>query len=107
MAKKASDELITCPNCAESIQANAVVCRFCQRGLSDVHFKKCPYCAEMVRRFAKRCRFCQSTFADPPGASGRPPQGAPVPRIPIEPQRSSAVALALPTPENDQDPAEP
>jgi hypothetical protein len=30
-----------------------------------------------------------------------------VPRIPIEPQRSSAVALALPTPENDQDPAEP
>lgn len=103
MSQQGSGERIACPNCAELIQSHAVVCRFCQRGLSDVHFKKCPYCAEMVRRFAKRCRFCQSSFADPPGASGWPPQGAPVPRVPVIPQRSTAIALPLPTPETSEE----
>jgi hypothetical protein len=103
MSEKASGERVACPNCAELIHSRAVVCRFCQRGLSDVHFKKCPYCAEMVRRFAKRCRFCESSLVEPPGASGRPPQGAPVPRVPNIPQRSAAIALALPTPEKTED----
>jgi hypothetical protein len=107
MSSKSGTGEIACPNCAEFIQSKAAVCRFCQRGLSDVHFKKCPYCAEMVRRLAKRCRYCQSSLAEPPGASGRPPSGSPVPRVPIIPQRSAAIALSLPTPEKGEDIGEP
>jgi len=55
---------ISCPNCAEPLQATALFCRFCHRGLSTLHYKKCSHCAEMVRRTASRCRFCRSDLSE-------------------------------------------
>lgn len=53
-------DLVCCPNCDEQIKAKAIVCRFCQTGVSPEHFRSCPFCFEMVRRQAKLCRFCRS-----------------------------------------------
>ena len=53
-------ESIRCPNCAEWINVNAILCRHCQCGLSPVHFKPCHSCSEMVRKGATRCKYCQS-----------------------------------------------
>lgn len=61
-----------CPNCAERINAGAIICRFCQHGISAKHFRPCINCAEMVRIEASRCRFCQT---DLPGQS--PPNQSP------------------------------
>src|SRR6516162_4382940 len=88
-----------CPNCAELIQAAAVFCRFCQRGLSTAHFKKCPHCAEMVKKSAQFCRFCQSDLSEPSEPQARPPHGTPVPRKPLTPLRASEIALPLPVEE--------
>lgn len=95
-----------CPNCAETLQVEAIFCRFCHRGLSSIHYKKCSRCAEMVRKSATRCRFCQSDLSEPsqpPGTSGRPPTGAPVPRVPVNPLRSTEIALPLPIPSKSED----
>ena len=51
-------ELVYCPHCNELIRQAAILCRFCQRGLSAKHFKNCPRCHEMIRPFARKCRFC-------------------------------------------------
>jgi len=89
-----ANDLVKCPNCAESIKGDAIVCRFCQRGLSPKHFKKCPFCAEMVRHAAQKCRYCQSSLSEPP--QGRPGAGSRVPRPSPGPLKSTEVALALP-----------
>jgi RNA polymerase primary sigma factor len=56
---RATDELYSCPNCAEKIRRNAILCRFCGRGLSKELFRPCQYCAEMIRKDALLCRFCR------------------------------------------------
>jgi predicted regulator of Ras-like GTPase activity (Roadblock/LC7/MglB family) len=75
------DEYINCPNCAELINPDAILCRFCQRGLSDKQFRPCPQCGEMIRNEALFCRFCRRELTEaapsqpppeePPGAVGR------------------------------------
>jgi hypothetical protein len=102
---------IACPNCAEPISNKAIMCRFCQRGLSSQHFKKCRFCAEMVRRSAHKCRFCMANLSDtPPGSTGpprRPPQGAPVPRVPLKPVKATETTLPLPEPEKEVETIQP
>jgi type IV secretory pathway VirB4 component len=55
-----ADHRIECPNCAELIQPKALVCRFCNCGLSSEQFIACPFCAESIRKSATRCRNCRS-----------------------------------------------
>lgn len=52
-----------CPNCGELINAGAILCRFCDSGISPAHFRGCPFCAEMVRNEATFCRVCRSDFS--------------------------------------------
>jgi small subunit ribosomal protein S1 len=59
-----SEELINCPNCDEPIQSTAIMCRFCQSGLSKQHFRECPLCCEMVRVDALVCRYCSSEISN-------------------------------------------
>lgn len=42
----------------------AIVCRFCDRGICQNSFKNCPHCSEMVWTTATYCRYCKSTIGE-------------------------------------------
>src|SRR5271168_4320545 len=67
------DKMIDCPNCAESIKADAILCRFCQSGLSTDHFSECPYCSEMVRKDVALCRYCKTSIVGRKAMAGQSP----------------------------------
>lgn len=96
---------LRCPDCAETIESEAIMCRYCKRGISGKHYHQCPFCCEMVRKTAHRCRYCKLDLQPPPqfgidfNDGGQPPDGAPVPRPSSGPLGSKAVALPLPEPE--------
>jgi hypothetical protein len=93
-------DLIRCPTCSESVKPAAILCRFCQRGLSERHFKKCRNCGEMVRLAARKCRFCSAAISDPPTPE-RPSDGSRVPRPSSDPPGARDIALRLPEPEKE------
>src|SRR6516162_10053987 len=68
------EDLINCPNCAESIKADAILCSFCQYGLSREHFSECNYCGEMVRKGTLWCQYCKSSLIETEPAHGRSPR---------------------------------
>ncbi len=70
-----TEDNVSCPSCAESIQPHAILCRFCQQGISPNHFRACRHCAEMVRKEAIICRYCGANMKIPAAADakgGRP-----------------------------------
>ncbi len=54
-----------CPNCMEVILTGALLCRFCNSGLSVEHYEECSFCREMIRKGAKLCRYCRSKWETP------------------------------------------
>lgn len=55
-----NEDLVRCPNCAELICKDAILCRFCETGFSELHFYPCPSCTESIRKEATVCRFCRT-----------------------------------------------
>jgi hypothetical protein len=64
MVIRMSEQFKTCPHCAELVVAEAILCRFCDRGISTDHFKNCLYCDEMIWSAAVFCRYCKSTLRE-------------------------------------------
>ncbi len=62
MVKQMSESQKSCPHCAEIVADEAILCRFCDRGISKEHYKNCPFCAEMIWTDAVFCRYCKSTL---------------------------------------------
>ncbi len=93
------DAFTSCPFCAEKIRQDAIMCRFCHKGLSLRHYRHCPFCYEMVRINARKCRYCKMSIFDPPSPPGRPPQGSPLPK-PRGPGPQAA-EIVLPKPESE------
>jgi predicted amidophosphoribosyltransferase len=62
-----------CPFCKESIKAVAVICHYCQSGITPAdpgHGGTCPFCAEPIKEGALKCRHCKS-FLGPVPAEAR------------------------------------
>ena len=62
MVTRMSESLKECPHCAELVLSDAIICRFCDRGICRERFKNCPHCAEMIWTNATYCRYCKSSL---------------------------------------------
>jgi RNA polymerase primary sigma factor len=107
---RATDELYSCPCCAEKIRRGALLCRFCGRGISSEQFSPCPYCAEMIRKSAVMCRFCRRKVAFGMGnliageENGQPAlvDDASISRLSREDQGVEPLSIAPCTPEESE-----
>lgn len=62
-----------CPFCKESIKAVAVICHYCQSGITPAdpgHGGVCPFCGENIKEGALKCRHCKSLLAAVPSLTG-------------------------------------
>lgn len=63
-----------CPDCKETIKAAAVICHYCQSGMTPPapnHGGVCPFCAEAIQEEAIKCRHCKSDLLAMMPASAR------------------------------------
>ncbi len=70
-----------CPYCAETINAGASVCKWCDRLLQDD--RPCPFCCEPILTTAVKCRYCGSLVTEKALARQKPKsegEGRPVDR---------------------------